>query len=308
MLRFIAEEGYAGQRLDAALAALTGETRSCVQRWILSDWVRVNEQPCRPSQRLHAGDVLEASPLEVQPSQLIAEPIPLSILYEDADLIVIDKPPGMVVHPAPGHYAGTLVHALLHHCEDLPGIGGVDRPGIVHRLDRGTSGVLVVAKSDLAHQKLSAQFHSHEIERVYWALVRGCPGQESGEIERAIGRHPTDRKRMSVRSRKGRRACTRWRVLRRFPRRRLSWLEVRPETGRTHQIRVHLSSAGMPLVGDPVYGRSNPPEKGLLKRPGLHAALLGFMHPRSGEQMRFRAPIPEDLRAALRTIARGERT
>jgi len=308
MLRFIAEERYAGQRLDVTLAALTGETRSCVQRWVLSDLVRVNQQPCRPSQRLHVGDIVEASPPEVQPSQLIAEPIPLSILFEDPDLIVIDKPPGMVVHPAPGHYAGTLVHALLHHCEDLPGIGGVDRPGIVHRLDRGTSGLLVVAKSELAHHRLSAQFHSHDIERVYWALARGCPGKESGCIERAIGRHPTDRKRMSVRSRKGRRACTRWRVLQRFPRQGLSWLEVRPETGRTHQIRVHLSSVGLPLVGDPAYGRSKLLRKDLLTRPGLHAAVLGFTHPRTGQWMQFRAPIPEDLRTALRAIVREERT
>jgi 23S rRNA pseudouridine1911/1915/1917 synthase len=213
----------------------------------------------------------------------------------------------MVVHPSPGHASGTLVNALLHHCENLAGVGGVLRPGIVHRLDRGTSGVLVAAKNDLAHRSLAAQFHDHSVERVYRALVRGVPKQETGSIEKPIGRHPNDRKRMSVATRRGREACTEWRVARRFPRCDRSWLEVRPRTGRTHQIRVHLASAGLPIVGDPVYGRrgSTPLEQGL-SRPALHAEVLGFTHPRSGDRLRFEAPPPPDLQELLAKLARRE--
>jgi 23S rRNA pseudouridine1911/1915/1917 synthase len=248
--------------------------------------------------------VIEARPPEPVRSTLEPEPIPLSILYEDADLVVVDKPAGLVVHPAPGHPGGTLVNALLHHCGDLAGVGGVLRPGIVHRLDRGTSGVMVAAKSDAAHRGLAEEFRDHTIERIYHALVRGTPGAEEGRIDRPVGRHRRDRKRMSVATGAGREAVTAWRVLRRFPRSGVSWLEIRPETGRTHQIRVHLASAGMPIAGDPVYGRRDRTQ--LLSRPGLHAALLGFVHPTRGERLRFRAPEPEDLVAALERLAKRE--
>jgi len=337
----------AGQRIDSALAELVGLSRSQARRWIDEDRVRLDAKPCRPSQRVGAGAVIEASPPEPLASPLSPEPIPLAILYEDEDLIVIDKPTGLVVHPAPGHPGGTLVNALLHHCSDLAGVGGVLRPGIVHRLDRGTSGVVVAAKTDAAHRGLAAQFHDHSVERVYLALVRGVPGADSGRIERPIGRHPRDRKRMSVRSRSPRPACTNWRVLRRFPASGHAWLELRPETGRTHQIRVHLASIGLPIAGDPLYGRSRrqgrrprseparpkaaqraegerrrapareaseggplqegrPPGGSPLDRPALHAAVLGFTHPRTGARLRFEAPLPSDLAGQLTAIERAE--
>jgi 23S rRNA pseudouridine1911/1915/1917 synthase len=216
----------------------------------------------------------------------------------------------MVVHPAPGHSGGTLVNALLHHCQDLAGVGGVLRPGIVHRLDRGTSGVMVAAKNDLAHAALSAQFHDHSIERIYLTFVRGVPGASEGRVERPIGRHPRDRKRMSVKSRAGRASATRFRVLERFVEAGQAWLEIYPETGRTHQIRVHLASIGLPIFGDTVYGRERArPARGVtrLARPARHAGVLGFEHPRSGERLRFESPMPEDLTmllAELRTLER----
>jgi 23S rRNA pseudouridine1911/1915/1917 synthase len=243
---------------------------------------------------LELGESIEAIPLEPVEMDVSPEAIPLVVLYEDTDLIVIDKPAGLVVHPAPGHVSGTLVNALLHHCGDLAGIGGVLRPGIVHRLDRGTSGVIVAAKNDAAHVGLSSQFAAHSIERRYLTFVRGLPRADSGRIDRSIGRHPRDRKRMSVVSSSGRASITNWRVLARYPTAGVSQLEIRPETGRTHQIRVHLASAGLPLVGDVIYGRARGRDADL-GRPALHAALLGFDHPASGERLRFDAPLPEDL-------------
>jgi 23S rRNA pseudouridine1911/1915/1917 synthase len=302
---FVAGEDEAGQRLDLALAVWTGASRSQTRRWIEAGLVRVNQQAARAAWRLQEGDRVEAEPPEPVALEVTSEPIPLHVLYEDRELIVIDKPAGLVVHPAPGHPSGTLVNALLHHCRDLSGIGGVLRPGIVHRLDRGTSGVLVVAKSDAAHRALADQFRTHSVERVYRALVRGAPTHESGRVERPVGRHPSDRKRMSVRTASGREARTAWRVLRRFARSGYAWLEVRPETGRTHQIRVHLASAGLPIAGDPVYGRARPKALGLA-RPALHAAVLGFVHPGTGERLRFEAALPEDLAHALGELERAE--
>jgi 23S rRNA pseudouridine1911/1915/1917 synthase len=235
----------------------------------------------------------------------VPESIPLDIVYEDSDLIVIDKRAGMVVHPAPGHPTGTLVNALLHHCDDLAGVGGVARPGIVHRLDRGTSGILVVAKTDEAHRRLAEQFHDHTIERVYRALVRGTPRADSGRVDQAIGRHPKDRKRMSVRGAAMREAHTAWRVDRRFSRSRHALLDVMPETGRTHQIRVHLASVGLPIVGDPVYGKSRGRAQSI-DRPALHAAALGFTHPTSKQTLRFEAPLPADFAKLLESLERRE--
>jgi len=267
--------------------------------------VLLNGRTSRPSARVHGGDALRLDVPEPAPAGVAPEPIPLVVLHEDEDLLVLDKPAGLVVHPAPGHARGTLVNALLHHCHDLSGVGGVQRPGIVHRLDRGTSGAMVVAKHDAAHRDLAAQFQEHTIAREYRALVRGAPGAAEGRIERRIGRHPRDRKRMSVRTARGREARTTWRVLERFSRSERSWLAVRPETGRTHQIRVHLASVGLPLVGDTVYGRASRGELGLA-RPALHAALLGFRHPRTGEDLRFEAPLPADLEEALAILRRRE--
>lgn len=300
-LEFVVEEESAGARVDAALAELAHVSRSQVQRWIEADRVRVSGEPVRASRRLSVGDTIEARPLQPLETDVRPEAIPLVVLHEDEDLIVVDKAAGMVVHPAPGHPGGTLVNALLHHCGDLAGIGGVLRPGIVHRLDRGTSGVLVAAKNDAAHQGLAAQFARHTIERVYHTFVRGLPGDASGRIDRPIGRHPRDRKRMSVESRAGRPSATVWRVLRRFPDTGVSELEIRPETGRTHQIRVHLASAGLPLVGDRVYGRARG-WQARLGRPALHAEQLGFEHPRTGAWLRFAAPLPEDLMQLVESL------
>jgi len=305
--RWLVGEGEAEERLDRALAQLSGVPRAQVQRWLEAGLVTCNDAKARASQRVEAGDVLAAEPPEPVALALEPEPIPLAILYEDAALLVLDKPAGLVVHPAPGHPRGTLVHALLHHCRDLAGVGGVLRPGIVHRLDAGTSGVMVVAKTDAAHQALSRQFRDHTIERVYHAWVRGAPGADAGRVERAIGRHPQDRKRMSVAARTGRDARTAWRVLARYPKSGAARLEVRPETGRTHQIRVHLASQGLPILGDPVYGRARAglPAASALARPALHALALGFVHPAGGESLRFEAPPPPDLLALEAALREG---
>jgi 23S rRNA pseudouridine1911/1915/1917 synthase len=312
-LHFTASEAEAGERVDIVLSSRAGLTRSGVKRWIDADRVTVNGKPRRASHRLALGDRVEATPLEPVAPSLEPEAIPLVVLHEDEDLIVIDKPAGMVVHPAPGHASGTLVNALLHHCGDLAGIGGVLRPGIVHRLDRGTSGVMVAAKNDAAHQALSSQFHDHSIDRSYQAFVRGVPSAETGEVDKAIDRHPRDRKRMSVQlrpGRTGRAALTRWVVVERFGASSRSLLRIQPQTGRTHQIRVHLAAIGLPIVGDPVYGRLRAQGRApSLSRPALHAAVLGFSHPRGGERWRFEAPLPPDLvglrEALLAREARG---
>ncbi|MDX1649531.1 MAG: RluA family pseudouridine synthase, partial [Myxococcota bacterium] len=262
-MSFVVGEAEAGERLDRALAELAGIPRARARRWIDAGRVRVlgpdgpaaapgEAAPERPSRRVVWGERLVAEPPEPVAPAVAPEPLDVPVLHEDADVVVVDKPAGMVVHPAPGHAGGTLVNALLHRCGDLAGIGGVLRPGIVHRLDRGTSGVMVVAKNDAAHLALAAQFHDHTVERLYLAFVRGAPRQDAGRVDRPIGRHPRDRKRMSVAARHGRPARTAWRVRTRWPRAGASLLEVRPETGRTHQIRVHLASAGLPLLGDPV--------------------------------------------------------
>jgi 23S rRNA pseudouridine1911/1915/1917 synthase len=317
-----------GLRLDAALAVLTGVSRAQVQRWISEGCVELDGKPTRASVRVAEGMVVVARPPATEPANIAAEDIPLAVLYEDAHLLVLDKPAGMVVHPAPGHRSGTLVNALLHHCKDLGKdlgkgravIGGEERPGIVHRLDRGTSGVMVVAKNDAAHAGLAALFHDHTIERIYTAFVRALPERDEGRVDLEIGRHARDRKRMSVATRKGRAAVTKWCVRERFAASGVSLLEVRPETGRTHQIRVHLSAQGMPIAGDPVYGRARRgraragstraanrhPGEPTLERPALHAAVLGFEHPVSGQRMRFEAPLPEDLRALLAWLRERE--
>jgi 23S rRNA pseudouridine1911/1915/1917 synthase len=293
-LEFVVEEDSAGARIDAALAELSGISRAQIRRWIDAGRVTVAGERVRPSRRLAVGETIEARPTEPVAMELAPEAIPLVVLYEDSDLIVVDKPAGMVVHPAPGHPGGTLVNALLHHCGDLAGIGGVLRPGIVHRLDRGTSGVIVAAKNDVTHQGLAAQFAEHKIDRIYRTFVRGLPRAESGRIDRPIGRHPGDRKRMSVESRSGRPSVTCWRRLHRYLQSGTSELEIRPETGRTHQIRVHLAAAGLPLVGDRVYGRARGRDA-TLGRPALHAEHLGFVHPGSARPLVFDAPLPEDL-------------
>lgn len=304
-LVFEVSDAEAGERLDIALTKLGAASRSQVQRWIAAGRVLVDGEIAVRSAKVVTGMVLEATPPPTVVSEVLPEALPLSILYEDDDLVVLDKAAGMVVHPAPGHPNGTLVNALLHHCSGLAGIGGVERPGIVHRLDKGTSGVMVVAKNDASHGALAAQFQDHSIERIYRAFVRALPGAGEGRIDRKIGRHTSDRKRMSVRTRVGRPAITGWRVEQQFRASGVSLLEIRPETGRTHQIRVHLSASGMPILGDPVYGRSRIPDE-TLARPALHAAVLGFSHPTTREVMRFEAPWPPDLVALISQLENAE--
>jgi 23S rRNA pseudouridine1911/1915/1917 synthase len=306
-----------GLRLDLFLTAREiGLSRTQIGRAVDEGHVEVNGRPGRAGRKLKTGDEVAIRLPEARPSGVLPEVIPLQILYEDSALLVVDKTAGMVVHPAAGHAGGTLVNALLHHCRDLSGIGGVLRPGIVHRLDKETSGLLVVAKSDEAHRGLAGQFKRHEVRKTYQAIVYGEPKTDGGRIEAAVGRHPTDRKRMSTQSRRGRSAVTIWRIRERYGVAAL--LEVDIETGRTHQIRVHLTDLGHPVVGDRVYGgvgriRSvgDPAARARMKaldRQALHAWRLAFAHPVTGEKMQFSAPLPEDmagLSAFLREREKG---
>jgi 23S rRNA pseudouridine1911/1915/1917 synthase len=307
LLSFSVSEEDAGERLDVVLSGTSGVARSQISRWIEQGRVTVDGASCKASHRVSLGSEINAEPPDVVRMAARPEAIELDILFEDSHLIVVNKRAGMVVHPAPGHPSKTLVNALLHHCGDLAGIGGVLRPGIVHRLDQGTSGVIVAAKNDAAHGHLAAQFHDHSIHRVYRTFVRSVPRDDAGEIDRAIGRHPRDRKRMSIKTRVGRAAKTLWSVERRFSASSVALLEIRPQTGRTHQIRVHLASAGMPIVGDRVYGRARRDAlSSALDRPALHAAELGFEHPSTGETLRFSAELPPDLSDLLELLAGRE--
>ena len=283
-----------GKRLDQFLAG-TGLnlSRSQAKKWIEEEVILLNGKPTKPSAHVRTGDRVSGTLPSPRPLSLEPEPLPLTILYEDPSIIVIDKPAGLVVHPAPGNPSGTLVNALIHHCTDLAGINGVLRPGIVHRLDKETSGVMVVAKDDEAYHHLAKQFKNRTIEKVYLAIARGNFSRNEGAIDLAIGRHPTERKRMSTRTRRGRPAVTQWKVVERFN--GLTLLEIFPKTGRTHQIRVHLSAMGHPLLGDPLYGKKGGLQDPVLKecsrrlnRQALHAHRLGFIHPRTGERVEFR--------------------
>ena len=298
-------------RIDLFLSReMGGESRATVQRLIETGSVLVDGKPVRPSLKLKGGEQIEIDIPPPLPAEPQAEAIPLDVLYEDADLIVINKAAGMVVHPGAGNSSGTLVNALLAHCSDLAGIGGELRPGIVQRLDKGTSGVLVAAKHDRAHLALSEQFSVHTVKRIYQALIYGSPPEDTGKIEGIIGRHPTERLRLSGKARHGKHAVTRWKVKERYG--RISLVELRLETGRTHQIRVHLTEAGFPLLGDPLYpdgGRcNNIPDtqlRGMINRLGrqaLHARCLGFIHPSTGQYIEFTTEPPEDMQELLRYL------
>jgi 23S rRNA pseudouridine1911/1915/1917 synthase len=301
---------HAGERLDRFLAAvLAGHSRAQVQRLIKDARVRVGAAAPRANTSVRAGDRIVVELPEPAPTDVAPEDIPLAILHEDPDIVVVDKPAGMVVHPATGHAGGTLVNALLHHVTDLSGIGGELRPGIVHRLDRGTSGVIVVAKHDRAHESLARQFHDREVEKEYVALVWGVV-HAGRRIDAPIGRDPVDRHRMSARARRARHAVTRVTFARHF--RGVTLVHVAIATGRTHQIRVHFSAIGHPIVGDSVYGgvrRRVPADLRAvmrLERPFLHAARLAFAHPADGRRLEFTAPLPDDLQAVLDGIEQAQ--
>lgn len=302
MPEWIAAPEDAGARLDAFLAGKMEKTRSSVQKLIEEENVRLNGAPAAKNARLRERDRVEAT--EPPPEVLDVRPqnIPLDIVYEDQDLLVVNKPKGMVVHPAAGNPDGTLVNALLFHCGDsLSGINGVIRPGIVHRIDKDTSGLLIVAKNDRAHQSLAEQIAVHSFTRIYNAVVYGIVKEEEGTVSAPIGRHPTDRKRMAVLSSGGREAVTHYRVLERFP--GFTLVECRLETGRTHQIRVHMAHIGHPVAGDPVYG----PKKCITELQGqcLHARVIGFIHPATGEYLEFDSGLPPYFERFLEKLRRS---
>lgn len=310
----VISESEAGQRLDQVLAARgLPLSRSQLKRLIDEERCRVNGEVARPAKKLRAGDRVALTIPPAVPAEAQPEAIPLVVLYEDKHLIVIDKPAGLVVHPAAGHASGTLVNALLGHCRELSGVGGTLRAGIVHRLDKLTSGVLVASKTDAAHLGLAAQFAVHSVERRYLVVVAGQLRPPSGTFDTLHGRHPTDRKRFTTRRlARGRRAVTHYRTLEAFG--VASLCEARLETGRTHQVRVHFADAGHPVIGDRVYGRA-PADPALrelaraLGRQALHAQVLGFRHPVTGEALRFSTRPPPDLETLIVALraASGER-
>ena len=293
-------EELKGTRLDKALSDyLDGVSRSYLQKLIKEGYVTVNDRPEKASFKLNVQDRVMVTLPDEEPVDILPEDIPLDILYEDPDLLVVNKHKGMVVHPSAGHSSGTLVNALLYHCSgQLSGINGVQRPGIVHRIDKDTTGALVVCKTDLAHQSLAAQLKEHSITRRYRAVVHHNIREDEGTVDAPIGRHPVDRKKMAVNYRNGKRAVTHYRVLERFG--DYTYIECRLETGRTHQIRVHMSHIGHPLLGDEIYGPAKCPFR--LQGQCLHAMVLGFLHPVTGEYLEFTAPLPEYFEQLLRKL------
>jgi 23S rRNA pseudouridine1911/1915/1917 synthase len=297
-VRFSVDPAGAGQRLDHWLHRNLPEySRARIQEWIKAGRVQVNQSPARASQAVRGGDEITVEPAELAPLKATAEDIPLHVLYEDEAVVAIDKPAGMVVHAGAGVHSGTLVNALLHRFRTLSGVGGELRPGIVHRLDRFTSGVLLVAKTDATHQDLAAQFSSRQVEKVYLALVQGSVKQEAGRIERPIARDPLRRTRMTARLSEGRAAWSEYRVRRRFS--DFTLLEVRIGTGRTHQIRVHLASVGHPVAGDTLYGAKAQPTLG---RYFLHAHRIRFRSPATGETVEVTSPLAPELERWLETL------
>ena len=304
MKEFFTVENQEGDRIDRYLSEeLEDRSRSYIQKLIKEQYVKVNEKPVKANYRLSLGDMVEIDFPEAKEPDIVPEDIPMDILYEDQDIIMINKPKQMVVHPAPGHYSGTLVNALMYHCGDeLSGINGTMRPGIVHRIDMDTTGSLVVCKNDMAHQSLSAQLKEHSIRRIYVAIVHGNIKEDSGTVNAPIGRHPTERKKMSTHCKNGREAITHYQVLERFG--DYTYIQCELETGRTHQIRVHMASIGHPLLGDQVYGPKKCPFP-TLQGQTLHARTLGIIHPRTGEYLEVNAPLPdyfEELLESLRKI------
>ncbi len=297
---FVVAPEEAGVRIDRYLSDQCQDiSRSYLQKLLKEQSVLVEEKPVKSNYKVNAGDRISLTLPEIREPEIMPEEIPLNIVYEDKDIILINKPKGMVVHPAAGHYSGTLVNGLMFHCRsELSGINGVMRPGIVHRIDMDTTGVLIVCKNDMAHNSISEQLKEHSITRKYAAIVHGVLKDDEGMINAPIGRHPIDRKKMSINEKNGREAVTHYRVLERF--RQFTYIECQLETGRTHQIRVHMASIGHPLVGDSVYGPAKCPFR--LDGQTLHAGVLGIIHPRTSEYMEFTAPLPDYFEELLRKL------
>ncbi len=290
----------AGVRIDRYLSDRCKEiSRSYIQKLLKDQAVLVGNKAVKSNYKVNPGDTIELSIPEAAEPEIVPEEMELDILYEDKDIILVNKPKGMVVHPAAGHYTGTLVNGLMAYCRsDLSGINGIMRPGIVHRIDMDTTGVLIVCKNDMSHNSIAEQLKVHSITRKYYAVVHGILKEDEGTIHAPIGRHPMDRKKMSINEKNGREAITHYRVLERF--RQFTYVECQLETGRTHQIRVHMASIGHPLLGDAVYGPAKCPFH--LQGQTLHAGVLGIIHPRSGEYMEFTAPLPDYFEELLRKL------
>ena len=298
---FTADIEHEDQRIDRYLTEMLPEqSRSFFQKLIRDGFVIVNHIIVKVNYRLKTGDVIEIDIPDAVPTEIVPENIPLDILYEDDDLLIVNKPKGMVVHPAVGHSTGTLVNAIMYHCQgNLSGINGEIRPGIVHRIDKDTTGSLIICKNDEAHRNIAEQIKEHSVTRRYVGVVAGTFSEESGTVEGAIGRHPNDRKRMTINEKNGKPAVTHYRVIQTL--KGASFMEFELETGRTHQIRVHMASISHPLLGDTVYGNSKNPYK--LQGQALHARTIGFIHPTTGEYIEVSAPIPEYMTELVRKLS-----
>ena len=298
---FTADIEHEDQRIDRYLTEMLPEqSRSFFKKLIRDGFVMVNHIIVKVNYRLKTGDVIEIDIPDAVPTEIVPENIPLDILYEDDDLLIVNKPKGMVVHPAVGHSTGTLVNAIMYHCQgNLSGINGEIRPGIVHRIDKDTTGSLIICKNDEAHRNIAEQIKEHSVTRRYVGVVAGTFSEESGTVEGAIGRHPNDRKRMTINEKNGKPAVTHYRVLQTL--KGASFMEFELETGRTHQIRVHMASISHPLLGDTVYGNSKNPYK--LQGQALHARTIGFIHPTTGEYIEVSAPIPEYMTELVRKLS-----
>jgi 23S rRNA pseudouridine1911/1915/1917 synthase len=300
---FVVTPDLSGKRLDLLVADLdisSELTRSRIQQLIRSGNILVDDAIRKTGYRVRTDEAIIVRVPPPEPTSLMPRELDFAVLYEDDDVIVLSKPPGLVVHPSHGHLQETLVHGLLHRCRNLSGIGGELRPGIVHRLDKDTSGIMIAAKNDLAHQSLLKQFKGRTVEKIYLALLAGAPGSRNGRMAAAIGRHPVHRKKMAVLQNGGRESVTNWEVLEYFD--RFSFVRLRLETGRTHQIRVHMAAMGCPIAGDPVYGGKNKVAGLPIERQCLHSSSLAFDHPRSGQRLFFTAPLWPDMENILRLL------
>lgn len=296
----VVSQQHDGERVDKVVVTANSTwTRAKVQDWIRQGFIQVDGNKVKANYRVKQGQTIDIQPPQIVESAIVAEEIPLDIRFEDADLLVVNKPRGLVVHPAPGHPRGTLVNALLYYCQaELSGIGGVSRPGIVHRIDKDTSGLLIVAKNDFAHQALAAQLKEHQIDRIYTTVVEGVIPHQSGTVDAPIGRDPVHRKRMKVDVEKGKPAVTHFSVNKRLPQH--TWIDCQLETGRTHQIRVHMNYIGYPIVGDPLYGHKR--SQHLIQGQALHAKQLRFLHPRTKKWVEVQAEMPKDMQRLLERL------